>query len=307
MDQVYLFFIDDVIWSFRDLAKTRPASVFEHPFFAMLKQAHEAYGLKTQLNCFYQTDNYYGNDDFSLADMPDCWKEEFTACAHWLKMAFHARQEFPDYPYVNASYEQVYEDYQKVQQEITRFAGAASFTHAIIPHWLPVSYDGCRALYDCGVRMISVTDGPRTDYNGDPNSLPYGHAARLLQDRKPETMLYTRDSNNTALLRSICAYNHSDDPRFPQTLRTTESLPDTKTGLRFKKVCDDTCLNLFPMETLPDMLADRIGDPYVGIADHEQYFYPHYFAYQPDYAEKIFLTAKTLSEAGFRCIFIEDL
>ena len=307
MEQTYLFFIDDVIWSFRELAQKRPKSLFDQPFFAMLRQAHDQYGLKTQLNCFYQTDNYYGNDDFSLAQMPDCWKDEFQASAHWLKLAFHARQEFPDYPYINASYRQVYEDYQKIQREVERFAGAESFTHAVVPHWLPVSYDGCRALYDCGVRLISVTDGPRTEYDGNPNSLPYGHAARLLQDRKPEAMLYTRNTDDVAIQRSACSYNHSDDPRFPETYRTTESLPDEKTGLWFKKFSDDTVLNLCTVESTKTMLAERLQDAYIGVADHEQYFYPHYFAYQPDYAEKVLLSAKILSEAGFRCIFAEEL
>lgn len=307
MEKKYLFFIDDVIWCFRDLARTRPASLFDHPFFAMLRKVHRDYGTKTQLNCFYQTDNFYGNDDFSLAEMPDCYKEEFRQNANWLKLAFHARQEFPDYPYVNASYGQVFDDFQKFRAEVLRFAGEASFTYPMVPHWLPVSYDGCRALYDCGVRLLSATDGPRTAYSGDPATLPYGHAARLLQDRKPETMLYTRSTANTAIARSICGYNHVEDPRFSETLRTTASFPDEKTGLRFKRVCDQTVHNLMTMETLPVILGDRIHDSYIGLGTHEQYFYGHYFAYQPDYAEKLYLAAKMLTEAGFSCIFMEDL
>jgi len=53
------FYIDDVIWLFRDLTRQRPSSIFDHPFLAGLKSAHDKYGLKVQLNCFYRTD-YFG-------------------------------------------------------------------------------------------------------------------------------------------------------------------------------------------------------------------------------------------------------
>ena len=68
------FFIDDVIWLFRDLTRQNPKSAFENPFLKMLKKAHDEYGLKTQLNCFYRTSFWYGNDEFSLADMTDKYK-----------------------------------------------------------------------------------------------------------------------------------------------------------------------------------------------------------------------------------------
>ena len=66
-------YIDDVIWVFRDLARMRPKSMFDNPLLGGLKDAHDRYGLKVQLNCFYRTDFFYGMDEFSLADMPDCY------------------------------------------------------------------------------------------------------------------------------------------------------------------------------------------------------------------------------------------
>ena len=51
MDKKYFFsFIDDAIWIFRDLTRQRPASLFDHPFFAILKNAHDRWGLKTQIS-----------------------------------------------------------------------------------------------------------------------------------------------------------------------------------------------------------------------------------------------------------------
>ena len=52
-------------------------SAFDHPYLALLKKAHDEYGLKTQLNCFYRTSFFYGKDEFCLADMTDKYKKEF--------------------------------------------------------------------------------------------------------------------------------------------------------------------------------------------------------------------------------------
>ena len=100
-------YIDDVIWVFRDLARQRPKSMFDNPLLSVLKEAHERYGLKLQLNCFYRTDMFYGMDEFSLADMTEAYKAEWQAAKGWLKLGFHAYQEFPDYPFVNSSYDDI--------------------------------------------------------------------------------------------------------------------------------------------------------------------------------------------------------
>ena len=98
MSKKAFFFIDDVIWMFRDLTRQRPASIFEHHFLKSLKEIHDKTGLKVQMNLFFRTDYFYGNDEFSLADMTDAYKAEFEANSDWLKFAFHAKEEFPDYP-----------------------------------------------------------------------------------------------------------------------------------------------------------------------------------------------------------------
>ena len=57
MDKKSYFYIDDTIWVLRDLTRTRPASLFDMPLIKVLKEAHDKYGLKTQLNLFYRTDD----------------------------------------------------------------------------------------------------------------------------------------------------------------------------------------------------------------------------------------------------------
>ena len=300
------FFVDDSIWTLRDLTRQKPESLFDNPFFGMLKTAHDRYGLKTQINLFYKTSYFYGMDDFSLADVTDAYKEEFTAASDWLKFAFHAREEFPDYPHVNASYEDIYRLFRMIEGEVFRFAGEKSFAYGVCPHWLPVSEPGTRALYDCGVRFMASTVGDVSEYTGDPACLPYGHAGRLLQGRRPEAKLYHRPGRDIAIERSVCSYNHVPTEIHEKIGATLETLYDEKTGMHFKEIAL-TVLNLTPYDEIEAELAPQLGNPYIGICDHEQYFYEEYFAYQPDYAQKIFKMAEILKANGYEFIFAEDI
>ncbi|MBQ9859952.1 MAG: hypothetical protein IJO76_04670 [Clostridia bacterium] len=301
------FFIDDVIWVFRDLTRQRPASLFDNPFMKLLREGHDRYGMKVQLNVFYRTDFFYGSDEFSLADMTDAYKAEFTAAADWLKFGFHAKQEFPDYPYINANYADVKADLEDIKREIFRFAGEKSFARAVIPHWLPISKQACQALHDGGIKLLSVSTGPRVDYNGDPASLPYGHAARLLQNRKPETALFTRKTRDAAITASLCGYNHIESPE-PLENTTCKVYFDKETGLYFKQFgATGPCLNLIKEEELEACYRPLQDYEYVGYAIHEQYFYPDYYAYQPDYANKVLGAAKILQENGYTYFFVEEL
>ena len=261
MEKLAYFFIDDTIWCFRDVARQRPASIFDNAFFKMLKKGHDDYGTTVQLNLFYRTDFFYGDDEFTLAEMPDDYKHEFEANNNWLKLAFHAKQEFPDYPYVNATYEDVKNNYEAIINEIKRFAGEGSIAHAVVPHWLPISKAGCKALADCGVKFVSPSTGKRTEFNGDESVLPYGHAARLKQNRQPETMLFTRQTKNIAILSSICAYNHISDEQNAEIVWKNRSIKDEATGINFKKIGGGPCLNTHKYEEIAERLAELNGRP----------------------------------------------
>ena len=66
------------------------------------------------------------------------------------------------------------------------------------------------------------------------------------------------------------------------------------------------CLNLETLEGLPETLEKSIGSPYLGIFNHEEYFYPFYYAYQPDYAEKFYLAARLVKEAGYTFVNADE-
>ncbi len=112
MEKISYFFIDDVIWVLRDIARQNPKSIFDNAYMKMLKRAHDDNGLTVQLNLFYRTDFFYGNDEFTLSEMPDTYKDEFQANKDWLRLAFHAKQEYPDYHYVNATYQDVKDNFE---------------------------------------------------------------------------------------------------------------------------------------------------------------------------------------------------
>lgn len=172
MNKKASFFIDDVLWVFRDLTREQPVSLFDNSYMKALKDAHDMYGVKTQLNVFYKTSFWYGADEFSLADMTDRYKKEFEEASDWLKFGFHSMEEWPDYPFINADYELVDKVFKKTYSEVCRFAGEKSFAKAVVPHWIPMSEEGIRALYDNGIRVTYASYGEKVDWDGDQSSLP---------------------------------------------------------------------------------------------------------------------------------------
>ena len=302
------FFIDDAIWFLRDIARKRPKSLLDSDFLKPLKDAHDRFGLKLQINLFYRTDFFYGMDEFTLAEVPDAYKAEWQANKDWLKLGFHSLQEFPDYPWVNIDYADVKKLFGMIKGEIDRFAGDGVFTTALVPHWCPMSRDGCRAMKDCGIRIMECSVGPRYRYDGDRNRLPYGHALRLENNRKPEAAFFWRDSRDAAIMSSVCSYNHISQSQANATEHSYAMVRDPSTGMLFKHLFNDApVLNLVDVPTLRRDTEKLLGSEYLVFSDHEQYFFKDYFAYQPDYMEKVAVMAEMMKANGYRFVFVEDI
>ena len=84
---------------------------------------------------------------------------------------------------------------------------------------------------------------------------------------------------------------------------------DEETGLRFRGLCGGPCLNLYTLESELELLNKLIDldYDYIGSATHEQYFYEDYYAYQPDYEEKLYALAKRMTDAGYRWVTGDEL
>ena len=305
------YYCDDVIWLFRDLTRQRPKRLLDNPFLAALKKAHDLYGMKVQLNCFYRLDFFYGTDEFTLAEMTDAYKAEWQANKDWLKLGFHSMQEFPDYPFINADYADMKRALDRIGGEIRRFAGEGVFAKGAVVHWGTCSKDACRALRDAGFGIVLASCGPRVAYGGDPSVLPYGHAMRLEQNRKPETCLYTRISENEAISSSIGGYNNLTYAQAHETFGSFKYVYDREVGVGFKEIEDfqplAAGLNLYRLADIPPAFDKVLGNEFVVYGFHEQYFYRDYLAYQPDYVDKLMTAARIMKENGYTYFFLEEL
>lgn len=301
------FFIDDVIWVLRDLTRERPKSMFDNAYMAMLKKAHDEFGVKVQLNVFYRTSFWYGDDEFSLSDMTDAYKKEWEQASDWLKMGFHSKEEWPDYPYINADYSLVDSNFKLIKGEIVRFAGENSFAKSVVPHWAPISREGIQALYDNGIRVAYATYGTKEEYTKEiGKELPYGHEFRLIHNKKPESGIYNKVTRDLAIARALCSYNHIPEEEYMSCMGKFKTVKDKETGICYTTAAQ-AVLNLIPLEILENELSKFTHQEYLSIGNHEQYYYSDYFAYQPDYAEKIYAMGKIMKENGFEFIFAEDL
>ena len=303
------FYIDDVIFCFRDLAQSRPKSIWDHFYFAAFKEAHDKYGLKVQMNVFYRNDFYYGarGAEFTLSQMPDTWKAEFQAAKDWLRFGFHSYAEFPDYPWINASYDDVVWTWKKLEGEVERFAGPGMFAKAVTPHWGPMSKEGCVALKDSGAKAIWCSAGKRYEYDGDRTVLPYGHGMRIENFRKPETAMYWRAGGGDDISVSACGYNHFLPEQVAITRGTFNWLHDNATGCDFMTFgCGAPVLNLIRLEDIPARMGKVVGNEFLVHATHEEYWFKDYFAYQPDSREKLLAACKVVHDAGYEYSFIEE-
>jgi hypothetical protein len=127
----YRLSLDDNIWFLKDINANagKYKSIFENPYLGMLKQVHDTFGTKIHLNLFYQTDG------FNLSQMTDKYRSEWKDNAGWLRLSFHALQEFPDRPYLTAGYDQVKHDCILVIDQIRRFAGEELMGPVTTLHW----------------------------------------------------------------------------------------------------------------------------------------------------------------------------
>ena len=157
----YTFTVDDNIRFLREINEGDYKSIFDHPYLAMYKRLYGIFGVKVQLNLFYE------DEKFDLSEMTDRYREEWAAASGWLLLSFHSRLENKS-PYEGASYDEVFSDCAAVQNEIIRFASESALAKTTTIHYCLATADGCRALGDNGVMGLLGLYGteamPRTSY-----------------------------------------------------------------------------------------------------------------------------------------------
>jgi len=269
---------DDNILFLQDITAHQDTyrSIFENPYLAVYKKAHDLFGAKVHLNLFYEfvpTDRFRDptREYFNLSMMTDRFRDEFAANSDWLKLAFHARAEFPDKPYKYASAAQITEDCIAVCREIIRFAGPNSLSDSTTVHWGEANHDCVRALRALGLR--SLTGYFERNRTGDPLVAYYTDGELL---------------------------DHIGERDF--WVDTAEDMIFGRIDLVLNKKTYDWVMN--ELRAVADH-PHRSG--FVSVMIHEQYFYDDYRGYLPDFEARVLDACRFLSERGYRGAHITEV
>jgi len=146
----YRVAIDDNSFFLRDIWQKGYKSLFDCFYLKMLRDLHDKYRARFVLNVYYTT-----ADDFNLTKFPDRYRSEWKDNANWLKLAFHAHANDPARPYQDAPAEQVIRDFDKIGEQIVRFAGQETYSPTTVVHWGMVRPEAYKPLYERGVRALS--------------------------------------------------------------------------------------------------------------------------------------------------------
>ena len=269
---------DDNILFLQDITKNQDkyTSIFDNPYLALYKRAHDLYGAKVHLNLFYEyipDEKYFSAhpDYFNLSMMTDKFKSEFEANSDWLRLAFHSNAEFPDKPYKDATAEKVTEDFLKIRREIIRFAGESVLTSSTTVHWGAANREVVGALRSLGLR--SLTGYFRRNAKGEPSVSYYFEDERLEH-------IGSRDF----------WYDESEDIIFAQIDLVLN-----------ERTYSDV------MEALPRIADDPHRGGFISLMIHEQYFHPDYRRHLPDFEARVLDACKYLADRGYVGVHISEL
>lgn len=260
----YGFSIDDSSFFLRDITRKGYASLFDCFFLKMLRDLHRQYLAKFVLNIYYTT-----GDGFSLPQFPDRYESEWRDNADWLRLAFHAHADKPDRPYQDAPPERLIADFDKVAEQIVRFAGEETYCPPTYTHFAMVRPSAYKPLAERGVRVLS------------------GY--------------FIRNKGKWDI-------NYNLDDRRSEYLSRHEALKDFDSGIVFSRtdmVCNLVPLDginaaLEPLAQDPN-LAEVMD-----LITHEQYFWPFYRSYLPDHPKRLDTALRWLTERGYRPVFLHE-
>jgi len=212
---------------------------------------------------------YYQCDGFNLSMMPDKYKNEFKANASWLRLAFHAKQNDPDRIYRDVSYDELFADYGMVTEQIRRFAGQDYIAPTAVLHWAECPVEGVRALRARGIRCLMAL--PEA-----PGNIP--------------TTSYHLDLGQTL------------------NLQKREFWKDNVEDMVFGRI--NIILNKGACENILPALEEEKSDPHrsgtMELLIHEQYFYPHYRHYLPDYEKRVLSAVQWAADNGYEPKWLEE-
>ena len=211
---------------------------------------------------------FFQTEGFNLSQMTDKFKDEWKSNADWLGLSFHALGEFPDRPYISAGYDQVNNDCSLVKEQIKRFAGEEVMGQETTLHWGEGTVEACRALRDHGYTALAGY------FNVDDNEAPVSYYLNEEQRRHIKKRFIWRDNKEGIIFSRIALVVN--------TVKLEEIIPYL------------------------DNLKETYNPRYIDLMIHEQYFYPDYFSYQPDFRDKVMTAVKWAVDNGYKPAFLKE-
>ncbi|MDY5016076.1 MAG: hypothetical protein SO063_08450 [Eubacteriales bacterium] len=267
---MYRLSLDDNIWNLQDIARHADTyrSIFDNPYLGLMKEVHDRFGTKILMNIYYECPEHGG---FTLSEMPDKFRDEFRANADWFRIGFHARADKPDRLYENVDYPTLARDIEDVRREVVRFAGEEAWAAPVTTmHWDVCSDAGMRAFRDENLRCFCVT-------------------SRILSDTESDLRLQMTDSQARQSHRYAGLY----DPQYDMVYFTCDLYVNEHTPAGVRRALDEN-------------QARYPGRGFVELLIHEQYFYPDYAHYLPDYRERVLAAVGWCAEHGYHPDFMRE-
>ena len=202
------FSIDDVNSILKDLTDNAANydTLFDQPFFGVLKNMHDTYGAVFSLYCWYitYTDSSKTTPIFSIANCTADFASDFTAASSWLRLGIHSVDNYTQMSELTAA--QAETAYKDMVDQLIRITGSAGCVDSCVRL---SSFEGtlavCEALRDCpcGINGFLTSDyGEALDVNDFANTTGYyltsgqrafvGYKGRLFD---PNTQLFFFPSN----------------------------------------------------------------------------------------------------------------
>lgn len=142
--------IDDVTFVLQRLSTCACDSIYNEPFFRYLHFLHRMFGLKITLYGYAQ------NGKWSLADIPERYKQELEEASSWLKFGFHAVSDEQKENNIIANFEGAFIE---TSAQIERFAGTKSVARILRLHYWFYPQEYLEVLRNHGVRTILIKEG----------------------------------------------------------------------------------------------------------------------------------------------------
>jgi hypothetical protein len=225
-----------------------------------------------QVHDFYGTkihlNLFYQSEGFNLSQMTDKFKNEWKENAGWLRLSFHSLQEFPDRPYAHAGYNEVKKECKMVMEQIGRFAGEELLSPVMSLHWGDTTVECCRALKDEGYKAFA-------GYFNFDDPDPFSYYLDIEKRRHVNTRFIWRDNTEGIIFSKMALVVNM--------LKSEQILP-----------------------YLDSLRCESHKPAYVDFMIHEQYFYPFYNGYQPDFRQKVLTSVKWASDNGYEPAFLSE-